>query len=246
MSLGSWCEHENSPCENGEYRAFLCDLHNAVKGKTPLIILSDDLTLDLRGICVFPGFCMMTKRLKHLLVIDLESTCWEGASPPGQIREIIEIGICPVNVATLERLEKRSILVKPEKSEISGFCTELTTITPSMLTDAGTFRDAVHILKTEYHSQQCAWASWGDYDRLQFERNCREYNVVYPFGRRHLNIKTLFSLALGLPYEIGLDRAYEELGMTLEGTPHRGVDDAWNCAGLLCDLLRPLRQQTFR
>lgn len=41
--------------------------------------------------------------------------------------------------------------------------------------------------------------------------------------------------------EVGLDGAYAQLGLTLEGTHHRGVDDAWNIAGLLCKLLRTLR-----
>lgn len=31
--------------------------------------------------------------------------------------------------------------------------------------------------------------------------------------------------------------AFERLGLTMEGTHHRGVDDAWNVAGLLCGVL---------
>lgn len=30
-------------------------------------------------------------------------------------------------------------------------------------------------------------------------------------------------------------------GLPLEGVHHRGGDDAWNIAGLLCHFLRPLR-----
>lgn len=183
----------------------------------------------------------MIKRLDQILVIDVESTCWQGAPPPGQVSEIIEIGICPVDVARLERLEKRCILVKPEKSKISEYCTALTTLTPDMFVDAVTFRDAIRILKKEYHSKERLWASWGDYDRHQFDRNCREYGVTYPFGTRHLNVKTLFAVAFGLHHEIGVDRACEKLGKTMEGTHHRGDDDAWNIAGVLCLLLKQMR-----
>ncbi len=183
----------------------------------------------------------MAKRLDLILVIDLESTCWKGAPPPGQVNEIIEIGICPVDVGRLERLEKRSILVKPERSEISAFCTELTTLTQEIFSDAGTFSNAVRILKKEYRSKERLWASWGDYDRRQFERNCQEYHVTYPFGRSHLNVKTLFAVAFGLHHELGIDRAYEKLGLTMEGTHHRGDDDAWNIAGVLCHVLRQMR-----
>ena len=157
----------------------------------------------------------MTKRLDQILVIDVESTCWDGPPPKGQISEIIEIGICPVDVTTLQRLEKRSILVKPEKSEISEYCTALTTLTPDMFTNAGTFRDAADILKKEYYSKERLWASWGDYDRRQFERVCMQHGVEYPFGVRHLNIKTLFAVATGQHHEPGLDGAYKKLGKTM-------------------------------
>ena len=183
----------------------------------------------------------MAKQLDQILVIDVESTCWEGMPPEGQINEIIEIGICPIDVATLERLEKRSILVKPAKSEISEYCTALTTLTPDMFTDSETFSQAAQILRRQYHSQRRIWTSWGDYDRRQFERNCWEYRVAYPFGLRHLNVKSLFALATGRSREIELDAAYNLLGKTLEGTHHRGDDDAWNIAGILCLLLQQMR-----
>ncbi len=186
----------------------------------------------------------MAKRLDQILVIDLESTCWEGNPPPGQVSEIIEIGLCTVDVSTLERGEKRSILIKPVRSEVSPFCTQLTTLTADHLKDAGTLADAVRILKQEYHSQDRLWASWGDYDRRQFERVCKEQGVGYPFGTSHLNVKTLFAVATGSRRELGLGEAFGRLGLKLEGTHHRGDDDAWNIARLLCSLLNGSRRDT--
>ena len=55
----------------------------------------------------------MSKKLDQILVIDLEATCWEGKAPEGMRSEIIEIGICPLELHTGRRLEKRSILVRP-------------------------------------------------------------------------------------------------------------------------------------
>jgi inhibitor of KinA sporulation pathway (predicted exonuclease) len=184
----------------------------------------------------------MAKQLDDILVIDLESTCWDGPPPLGQVSEIVEIGICPIDVARLERGEKRSILVKPARSEISDFCTKLTTLTAADLTDAGSLADATRFLKREYHSQERLWASWGDYDRRQFERVCKEHGVGYPFGTSHLNVKTLFAVAHGTQRELGLDEAYERLGLAMEGTHHRGADDAWNIAGVLCRLLGGIRR----
>ncbi len=183
----------------------------------------------------------MAKRLDQILVIDLESTCWEGEPPKDEQSEIIEVGLCTVDVKTAERLEKKSILIKPQRSKISDYCTALTTLTPGMFEDAGTLSDATRALKKEYFSKERLWASWGDYDRRQFERVCKAAKVGYPFGISHLNVKTLFATALGHDHELGLDAAYERLGWTLEGTHHRGHDDAWNIAGILCLLLRSLR-----
>lgn len=59
----------------------------------------------------------------------------------------------------------------------------------------------------------------------------------YPFGISHLNVKTLFAKSFGLPHEVGLDAACQRLGIEMEGTHHRGDDDAWNIADVLCRLL---------
>ena len=183
----------------------------------------------------------MAKLLDRILVIDLESTCWEGPPPAGQVSEIIEIGVATVDVATLRPLEKRSILVRPVKSEVSEFCTRLTTLTTEHLKDAGTLADATRILKKEFKSQDRLWVSWGDYDRRQFERVCKEFGVGYPFGLSHLNVKTLYAVAHGIDQKIGVDMMFARLGLTMEGTHHRGVDDAWNIARLLCRLLSSMR-----
>lgn len=183
----------------------------------------------------------MAKLLDQILVIDIESTCWQGYPPPGQSSEIIEVGLCPVEVRKLERLEKRSLLIKPVRSRISEFCTKLTTLSDEHFQTAGTLADAVGILKKEYRSPDRLWASWGDYDRRQFERVCKEQTVPYPFGVSHLNIKTLFAVVHGDAGEMGLDEACARSGLPMEGTHHRGHDDAWNIAGVLCDLLRRFR-----
>ncbi len=96
---------------------------------------------------------MVNGYLDVILVVDLESTCWEGSPPPEQTSEIIEIGLCTVDLNTLTHSEKRSFLVKPVQSEISDFCTELTTLTPDMFAGAGTLADAVKILKKEFRSK---------------------------------------------------------------------------------------------
>ena len=89
----------------------------------------------------------MAKKLDHILVIDLEATCWDGPPPPGEVSEIIEIGVCPLELATGRRLGKRSLLIKPTRSRVSEFCTRLTTLTPEQVATGITCTEACEILR---------------------------------------------------------------------------------------------------
>ena len=184
----------------------------------------------------------MSKKLDRVLVIDVECTCWEDLPPRRQTSEIIEIGLCVVDVQMLRRIERRSLMVKPMMSELSDFCAKLTGITNDMVVDAPPLSEAIRILRDQYRAADRLFASWGDYDRKQFQNNCQTYNLKYPFGPTHLNVKNLFSTALGIKQELGIDAACERLGLTMEGAHHRGVDDAWNIARLFCMLLKRMRR----
>ncbi len=85
------------------------------------------------------------------------------------------------------------------------------------------------------------WASYGDYDRQQFVRNCGEFGIPYPFGPGHLNVKTLLAVTLGLKREVGMRNGLAALGLPLEGTHHRAGDDAWNITAILAEVLRRAR-----
>ena len=179
----------------------------------------------------------MAKLLDQIIVVDIESTCWEGSPPEGQDNEIIEIGLCMFDVENRTRLEKQSIIVKPIHSEVSSFCTELTTLTPEMISHGISFKEACKKLKKEFIAPKRLWASYGDYDRRQFERQCKAEKVGYPFSPTHLNVKNLFALWKKLPYEVGMAEALEILELPLEGVHHRGIDDAWNIALILQKIL---------
>lgn len=184
----------------------------------------------------------MARRLDQILVVDVESTCWEGSPPHGEENEIIEIGVCTLDAATGQRRDKRSILVRPQRSRVSRFCTSLTTLTQEQVDGGLDFADACRALKRDLKAQERLWASYGDYDRRMFERQCEAYGAPYPFGPSHLNVKTLAALSLGLPGEVGLDEALKLMGLPLEGTHHRGHDDAWNIAAVLGKVLGAARK----
>ena len=186
----------------------------------------------------------MTTKLDYILVIDIEATCWRGKPPPSQTREIIEIGLCVLDVATWQRQKKESVLVKPEYSEVSPFCTELTTLTQAQVDSGMTFAEACLYLRREYDSKAHTWASYGEFDRRQFQHQCAERGLKYPFGQSHINVKNLFALQHQLDHELGLGKALKMLKHPFQGTPHRGEDDAWNIAHILVTLLRDKRNGT--
>lgn len=181
--------------------------------------------------------------LDQLLVIDIEATCWDGQPPEGQEAEIIEIGVCTLDIPSGRRVTKQSILVKPERSEISPFCTELTTLTQSQVERGVTFEHACRVLRRKYRAGDRVWASYGDYDRRQFEKQCRERNILYPFGPTHINIKNLLAVFHGLQHEVGMMDAMRLMRLPVEGTHHRGVDDAWNTGLILSKLILQRRDE---
>jgi inhibitor of KinA sporulation pathway (predicted exonuclease) len=175
-----------------------------------------------------------------IIVIDIEATCWKQQPPPGQQHEIIEIGVCRLDLASGELADRRSILVKPQRSKVSPFCTALTSLTQEMVDEGMLLGDACTLLQREYGAAGRLWASWGDYDRLMFERQTATLCVDYPFSQQHMNVKQVYA---GLNKQrkgraVGMAKALDQTGLGAEGRLHRGVDDAWNLGRLLQYLLR--------
>ncbi|MFD1931642.1 MULTISPECIES: exonuclease domain-containing protein [Nonomuraea] len=172
----------------------------------------------------------------RLNVVDVEATCWDGEPPPGTVSEIIEIGLTVVDLGSRERISRHRILVRPSRSTVSAFCTELTGLTQAEVDTGVGFAEACGILAAEHAAGSRPWASWGDYDRHQFTRQCGATGTAYPFGNRHTNAKAVFTQAHGLRKRPGMAQALRVAGLPLEGRHHRGEDDAWNIAALILDL----------
>jgi len=185
----------------------------------------------------------MKKLVDKINVIDVESTCWDKNPPPGEASEIIEVGICEVDIGELKVCNPRSFIIKPIHSKVGEFCTKLTTLTPEIVSAGQSFQSVLESLRTLYNSRERVWASYGDYDRRQFEKNCALYDgLPYPFGSRHLNIKTLVAMCKGWEEEIGMEQALGKMGLLLVGTHHRGGDDAANIAKILVEVLKAARR----
>ncbi len=175
-------------------------------------------------------------KYNKIIVIDIESTCWKENTSK-ELNEIIEIGICPIDTKSGKVLEPRSIIVKPTCSTVSEFCTNLTTLTQEDVDNGISFSGACSTLVNECEAKKYVWASYGFYDRNQFEIQCERENVQYPFSYAHINVKILFALVNSLKRQVGMAEALKISKIPLKGTHHRGGDDAQNVAQILSRVL---------
>lgn len=183
----------------------------------------------------------MARMLDHIVVVDFEATCWESKTPTHQDNEIIEAGICRIDLETLGVLPERlDLFVRPVESQVSAFCTSLTTITQAQVDGGISFAELCSVLFEAGEHKQRAWASYGDYDRVQLERQCVRTGQKFPFGRTHVNVKALLALMARQP-EVGMDQALKYFNLPLVGVHHRAGDDAMNIARILAKILAAAR-----
>ncbi len=165
------------------------------------------------------------------LVIDLEATCDRSGFPRGDM-EIIEIGAVLVDHDTLAPIDEFQTFVQPVvRRELTAFCTELTSIQQADVADAPRFYEAIAALAA-WMPAESLFCSWGGYDKNQFAQDAARHGVELPFGDEHLNVKKAFARATK-NRPMGMKRALVLAKIPLDGTHHRGIDDARNIAKLL-------------
>ena len=61
-------------------------------------------------------------KYNEIIVVDLEATCWDTPEEQAKFTsEIIEVGICVLNIFTGEITKTAGLIVKPRQSKISPF-----------------------------------------------------------------------------------------------------------------------------
>ncbi|MBV1777372.1 exonuclease domain-containing protein [Burkholderiaceae bacterium DAT-1] len=178
-----------------------------------------------------------------MLIIDLEATCDEGDALPAEEMEIIEIGAVWAD-ATGQVLAEYQSFVRPVlHPTLTPFCTQLTGIQQHDVDQAATFPAVATQLQAfamQYEPSLRSWGSWGQYDCRQLARECARHGVPHPLSDfEHVNLKRLFARQRRIK-EVGMARALAMTGLPLQGTHHRGLDDARNIARLLAHM-HPLR-----
>jgi 3'-5' exoribonuclease 1 len=181
----------------------------------------------------------MEKKMKKMLIVDVESTCFErGHEPSGFFSEIIEIGAVIFNPDTRSIEAEIQIMVKPILFPIlSDFCKTLTTIEQHEVANALNFNEACKQLQAFRTPHDAVFCSWGDYDKNQFKRVCDRFKVVYPFTPQHFNLKEEHGNFYSKK-PMGMAGALRLHQIPLDGTHHRGLDDAKNIAKIASYLVK--------
>lgn len=162
------------------------------------------------------------------IIVDLEATCWRKRehSP----NEIIEIGAVCIDEHR-QIMDEFVTFVRPKVHPIlSDFCTELTSITQSDVQDAPAFPEALSLFQDWMGSfeDETVLCSWGFYDRVQFKNDCELHGLPTDWLSAHMSIKHQHGKIRNLKRPIGMKKALQKEGFALDGTHHRGIDDARN------------------
>ena len=170
----------------------------------------------------------------NFIVFDLEATCWETTQEAaGKTQEIIEIGAVKLdeNGRVIETFSK---FVRPVvHSQLSNFCTKLTTITQVDVNRAALYIDIIEEFKNWiglYDDEEYLLCSWGLFDQKALIRNCTVHNLDSEWTKPHINLKEQYPKITSTYRPIGLKAAVIKEGFEWDGVHHRGISDAINLA----------------
>lgn len=179
---------------------------------------------------------MSSQKGNTYLIVDLEATCTDAGEFPRHEMEIIEIGAVAVEGKALAQVGEFEAFVRPVRNPfLTNFCTRLTSITQVDVEGADMFPTVNERFRAWVDGfANPVFCSWGNYDRNQFLQDCAHHRVPYPFPTDyHINIKARFAKRQGIGRSVGMKKALQLAGLPLEGTHHRGIDDARNMVRLM-------------
>lgn len=168
---------------------------------------------------------------KTFLVVDFEFTCWRGRAPKGMSQEILDIGIVEMDLEKKIIKNKTRILVKPQNSKVSSFCTRLTSITQEDVDKSGIIlSEAIDKLESVYNLKNTPWGSWGRFDKTQISKECKQKGIEFPLSSDYTDLQKHFSKSIKDKRIYSVENALEKIGLKFEGTPHRADYDSYNTA----------------
>ena len=217
-------------------------------GRTNLKFLKDTISRDVDYLCV----------------LDFEATCNGDQEEAPTPQEIIEFPTLLLNVATGEIESTFHYYIKPDvHPKLSSFCTKLTGIQQATV-DQGISLDEALIRHEQWltEHQLVPWhlsntmEHWGTTKKTFLYLTCGDWDLLtcLPTQLAHsgksvpscfqawINVKHAYEAQYGEKVR-GMAFALAQLGLTLEGKHHSGIDDCKNivrmCQRMMQDGWRP-------
>ncbi len=165
----------------------------------------------------------------NYIILDLEASCWGNKSD--KQHEIIEIGALKIDTHG-NLMGEFSEFVKPKlHPQLSDLCKELTTIEQSDIDSADTYDAVITRFKQWIDTEEpYVLCSWGFYDKKQFAKDCDLHGLDKSWLQHHISLKHQYADIKHLRKPIGMGGTLKKEGLALDGTHHRGIDDARNIA----------------
>ena len=160
----------------------------------------------------------------------MEATCWKTRSKEN-VNEIIEIGAVCIDENQQIKNEFSKFVRPILNPELSDFCKKLTCIRQGDIDKADTFEKVIEEFKDwiQQNQQEYVLCSWGFYDKTQLIKDCKLHNLESDWAKKHISVKHQFAKFNNIK-PVGMEKALQIEGLTLDGTHHRGIDDARNIA----------------
>ncbi|CAF3406911.1 unnamed protein product [Rotaria sp. Silwood1] len=190
---------------------------------------------------------MIEQHFEYLAVVDFEATCED--KQVNYQHEIIEFPIVLIDVQQQIIVDQFQSYCRPIiKPILSKFCTELTGIEQHQVDNAPSFVEVLHNVETwlnkrnllsTTNQRKLAFATDGPWDFANFLRmQCHLSSITYPrWAKKWINIRKEFAKFYPV-HRCGIEKMLKNLGLSFDGRPHSGIDDAINIARITLELLK--------
>lgn len=180
------------------------------------------------------------------VIFDIEATCEDDAIDPDYEMETIEIG--GVKVRDGKIIDTFQTFVKPKLVyELTDYCTNLTGITYADLEDAPYFEEAI-IMFFEFIYGSSIYSA-GNFDRNMFLKELKGKGSLYihelvadVVRYSHRDLKKHYTMIMSKP-RAGMYSMAKELGIPMEGSHHRALDDALNLTMIYLEIERKRKEK---
>ena len=173
---------------------------------------------------------------RYLVVVDFECTCEDQEEP--FLHEIIEFPAVLLDTQTKREVRHFHAFVKPtERPVLSDFCTRLTGIDQAKVDGAETL-DRVLV-------KFCAWLDEFAGENYSLAADCQSdlrHFLLAECRRKKIRVRDAWRAWVDVGRHLmvhfdlrrpgNLQMKLAKVGLTFEGTPHRGIDDARNIGRL--------------